>query len=59
MEPITLEHIRNVTELDNKRRTLLEEAKHITMMQEKLERQMAEAYKHLAVAKDLATEYKK
>ena len=59
MEPITLEHIRNVTELDEKRRNLLEEAKHITMLQEKLDRQMAEADKHLAGAKELATEYKK
>ena len=58
MEPITLDHIRNVTELDNKRRNLLEEAKHLTMLQEKLDQQMAEADKNLAGAKDLATEYK-
>ena len=59
MEPITLQNIRNVTELDEKRRSLLEEAKHIAMLQEKLDRQMAEADKHLAGAKELATEYKK
>ena len=55
MEPITLDRIRNVTELDDKRKDLLEEAKHLTMLQEKLDRQMAEADKHLAGAKDLAT----
>lgn len=57
--PVTLDRIKDVTALDNKRQELLEEAKFLSEYHKKLDRDIAEAENKMADAKRLATEYQK
>src|SRR3954470_6368522 len=58
VEPLTVDHIRNVTQLDEKRQQLLEEAQAIVEQGAKLDRDMVNAQKSIENARAMEDEYK-
>src|SRR4051812_48700825 len=58
VEPLTVAHIRNVTQLDEKRQQLLEEAKAIAEQGAKLDRDLVNAQKSIEKAREMEAEYK-
>src|SRR4051812_14996354 len=58
VEPLTVDHIRNVTQLDEKRQQLLEEAKSIAEQGAKLDRDLVNAQKSIENARAMEAEYK-
>src|SRR3954470_6656559 len=58
VEPLTVDHIRNVTLLNEKRQQLLEEAQAIVEQGAKLDRDMVNAQKSIEKARAMKAEYK-
>src|SRR3954465_13703874 len=58
VEPLTVDHIRNVTQLDEKRQQLLEEAQDIAEQGAKLDRDLVNAQKSIEKARAMEAEYK-
>src|SRR3954462_3104867 len=58
VEPLTVDHIRNVTQLDEKRQQLLEEAQDITEQGAKLDRDMVNVQKSIEKARAMEAKYK-
>src|SRR3954470_8545569 len=58
VEPLTIAHIRNVTQLDKKRQQLLEEAHAIAEKGAKLDRDLVNAQKSIEKARAMEAEYK-
>src|SRR5215216_715356 len=58
VEPLTVDHIWNVTQLDEKRQQLLEEAQAIAEQGAKLDRDMVNAQKSIEKARAMEAEYK-
>src|SRR4051812_10703372 len=58
VEPLTVAHIRNVTQLDEKRQQLLEEAQAIAEQGAKLDRDLVNAQKSIEKARAMEAEYK-
>src|SRR3954462_6881515 len=58
VEPLTVAHIRNVTQLDEKRQQLLEEAQAIAEQGAKLDQDLVNAQKSIEKARAMEAEYK-
>src|SRR4051812_19117262 len=58
IEPLTVDHIWNVTQLDEKRQQLLEEARAIAEQGAKLDRDLVNAQKSIEKARAMKAEYK-
>src|SRR4051812_40778537 len=58
VEPMTVDHIHNVVQLDEKRQQLLEEAQAIAEQGAKLDRGLANAQKSIEKARAMEAEYK-
>src|SRR3954466_5994571 len=58
VEPLTVDHIRNVTQLDKKRQQLLEEAQAIAEQGAKLDRDLVNAQKSIEKARAMEAKYK-
>ena len=58
VEPLTVDHIRNVTKLDEKRQQLVEEAQAIAEQGAKLDRDLVNAQKSIEKARAMEDEYK-
>ena len=59
VQPITAETIKDLNQLNEKRRKLLEEAEYTVKTQAKLDQQLAEVKKTMEEANNLKTEYKR
>ena len=58
VEPLTIAHIRNLTQLDEKRQQLLEEAQAIAEQGTKLGRDLVNTQKSIEKARAMEDEYK-
>ena len=58
VKPLTVSHIRNMTQLDEKRQQLLEEAQAIAEQGAKLDRDLVNAQKSIEKARAMEAEYK-
>ena len=59
VQPITAETIKDLNQLNEKRRKLLQEAEYAVKTQAKLDQQLAEVKKTMEEANNLKTEYKR